>query len=231
MVIVMNNKGFYTSTVTFALLIISITFITLTLPQILNLYSNTNKIKIEADEKVIKNNTLDEIYKLLYLNPSTKGKFNILDKEIEISEIASDVVYKPIVISSAIDDMESITSSFSITNATDLIVETNFIPYDEYAFYTISTDSSSPIYDKIPKENLVNGINIKIPQDIFYDEATQEINYGKYKLSFKVYNGHLDYKIKYNLLIDRPINITINEGSNINFRLKRKNSYFEIISF
>lgn len=205
----LNNKGFYTSTVILLTLLVSVALMSLFTSPVLNSLTDVVKIDTFEMETINRRNAYERLYSNLIENPSLDG--NVLYEDIGESFVIKelDTKYKKIVKTGK-------NINLDIKNKTDISLIIDMNSYDNLTPASFELITTGVFESKL--NNSYNNITsnsydeIIISPEEVYDKATNKTMYGMSNIKLLSTNGDGNLTLTYNELEMRTIEIISNDG-------------------
>ena len=210
----MNNKGFATTGIIFAVLLITMIVITLFLNPILNTSVNVKNSKEFTPEYVNNINGVERVYSVFKENISHNKdiSFEDIGKEYRVTQIKED--YSDIQL--ILDNY----NTFNVNNKTDINIYFEVYPIDYELPHSYSVNvllNNNKIVASA--DGMVNNSTMNIANSYLYKEETGETNYGEYKIDVDTTNCNVVTRVEYKKLDYREIELS-NENIEQNIGIK-----------
>lgn len=223
-VITLNNKGFATTGIILAVLLITMIVITLFLNPILNTSVNVKNSKEFIPEYVNNINGVERVYSVFKENISHNKdiSFEDIGKEYRVTQIKED--YSDIQL--ILDNY----NTFNVNNKTDINIYFEVYPIDYELPHSYSVNvllNNNKIVASA--DDMVNNSTMNIANSYLYNEETGETNYGEYKVDVDTTNCNVVIRVEYKKLDYREIKLS-NENIEQNIGIKNNTDRNSIIT-
>ena len=210
----LNNKGFATTGIIFAVLLITMIVITLFLNPILNTSVNVKKSKEIIPEYVNNINGVERVYSVFKENISHNKDitFEDIGKKYKVTTVKEDYLDIQLLLDNY--------NTFNVNNKTDINIYFEVYPIDYELPHSYSIDVLLDNNKVVAsKDGLVNNSTINVANSYLYNEETGETNYGEYKIDVDTTNCNVVTRVEYKKLDYREIELS-NENIEQNIGIK-----------
>lgn len=195
----MDNKGFATTGIIFAVLLVTMIIMTVFFNPILNTSVNIKNSKELMPEYINDVNGLERVYSVFKENISHDGniKFEDIGKEYKVNSVKEE--YSEIVLDN--------NNSFNVNNKTDIDIYFEVYPIDDRLPASYSVNVMLGNKNVVNKNELTNNSTINIDNNYLYNKE-DGTNYGKYTIDVDTINCDVKTKVKFKKLDYREVEIT-----------------------
>lgn len=201
----LDNRGFQVSLISLIMLIVSMVFGFLLLPQFHKAISLPLDIKTTIGNVVANRNIDERISALLKRNPSYIGSEYYPDYQRSVSFSEVDSVFETVNI-----NRSSSRVSFEIKNATDLYIDFDLVwqQTNPDGYYSIDVRrNGESVLTSGQKASRYSSSSIFFPSSFFYNVTTKETKYGDYEVVITTDGASVDTSVEFQKLIERTIRI------------------------
>lgn len=196
----MNNKGFATIGIIFAVLLVSMLTMAMFFNPILNTSFNVQNSKELIPNYINNMNGIERVYSVFKENISHNKNivFEDINKEYKVLKITEDYT-----------DINTNSNVFYVNNKTNVKISFEVSPVNPNKAHSYSVDVRlNETVNVTSSASMTKNSVIDINEDFLYNEETGKTNYGEYEVSVNNINCNVITKVEYKRLDYREVEIS-----------------------